>query len=109
MAITMRACPLCGRYNATSPAKISMPAPLYTAENCKTAYQLNWSLAIFWDHPPIAPEMWLPTLHEATEQDGIRILEHKLEGDVSRFLVSTRPECKPPDIARSIKGRLQYA
>ena len=87
---------------------LQMPDPLYTAENCRAAYQLNWSLAVFWNSAPPAPESWERKLSEATEADGVRVLEHRIRGLVSQFLVSTRPETRPPDIARSVKGRLQY-
>jgi hypothetical protein len=85
-----------------------MPAPIYTAENCKMAYQLNWSLAVFWNARPPEPEEWLPTLRAAAERDGVRVLEHLADGKTSQFLLSTQPATRPPDIARSIKGRLQY-
>ena len=88
-----------------------MPAiePTYTAANCQAAYQLNWSLAVFWSVPPPPAETWLEGLRAATEGDGIRLLEHRSSGEsVSQFLISTRPETAPPAIARSVKGRLQY-
>ena len=86
-----------------------MPAPIYTPENCRAAYRLYWSLAIFWKTAaPLAAE-WLETLTNATENDGVRLLEHRhTKNNVSQFLVSTRPETAPADIARSVKGRLQY-
>jgi REP element-mobilizing transposase RayT len=85
-----------------------MTAPLYTPENCRAAYRLNWSLSIFWNAP--APGAgWLGALAEAVQTDGIRILEHRdIKTNVSQFLISTRPETAPADIARSVKGRLQY-
>ena len=27
---------------------MAVPTPIYTTENSKAAYQLNWSLALFW-------------------------------------------------------------
>jgi REP element-mobilizing transposase RayT len=85
-----------------------MLTPVYTAENCRAAYQLNWSLAVFWNARPPNPEGWLPALREVTERDDVRVLEHLLDDNVSQFLLSTQPATRPPDIARSIKGRLQY-
>jgi REP element-mobilizing transposase RayT len=85
-----------------------MPAPLYTVENCKAAYQLNWSLAVFWNQAPAHLRPWLDPLKAATEQDGVRVLEHRLEGKVSQFLLSTQPVTRLSEIAHSIKGRLQY-
>lgn len=87
-----------------------MPTPkaLYTPESCHAAYQLRWSLCVFWTCQPPAPGRWMKSLREATEADGVRILEHHLQNSVSQFLVSTRPEIAPPRIAQSVKGRLRY-
>ena len=86
-----------------------MPEAIYTAANCKPAYKLNWSLAVFWNTSPPPAATWLDALGKATEPDGVRLLEHRLaKGNVSQFFVSTRPETMPADIARSVKGRLQY-
>jgi hypothetical protein len=30
----------------------AMSDPIYTPENCKTAYQLNWAVSLFWHDPP---------------------------------------------------------
>jgi REP element-mobilizing transposase RayT len=82
--------------------------PIYTLENCRTAYQLNWSLSIFWLQPP-SPVTWLEALQMATEPDGVRVLNHRFAGDkLSQFLVSTKPEVSPHALVRSVKGRLQY-
>jgi REP element-mobilizing transposase RayT len=84
-------------------------APLYTAANCRLAYQLNWSLSIFGraDVPPAGG--WLSELKNAVEPDGVRILEHRtLQPHVLQFFVSSQPEASPADVIRSIKGRLQY-
>lgn len=86
-----------------------MPEPIYTAENCKAAYKLNWSLSVFWNASPPEAVTWLEALRQATETDGVRILEHRIiKGHVSQFLLSTRPETAPAGLARSVKGRLQY-
>lgn len=83
--------------------------PIYTAENCRAAYQLNWSLAVFWTAPPPAQTLWLNQLSTAAGSDGVRILEHRFAGErVSQFLISTRPETAPPAVAHSVKGRLQH-
>jgi REP element-mobilizing transposase RayT len=84
-------------------------ALLYTPENTKHAYQLNWSLTLF--HRVLLPpiETWIESLQIATEPDGVRILEARTLNDRShQFLVSTLPILSPADIVRSIKGRLQY-
>jgi REP element-mobilizing transposase RayT len=85
------------------------PAPLYTALTCKPAYQLNWSLSLFWTAPSPAPEQWLPSLRTAVEPDGVRVLEHhRPDATVGHFLLSTKPDVTPAQAVRSVKGRLQY-
>jgi REP element-mobilizing transposase RayT len=85
-----------------------MPSPLYTADNVRIAYQLNWSLAVFWNQY-FAPSVWFESLQAATEQDGVRILEHRTtKPNVSLFLLSTKPHVSPAQGIRSVKGRLQY-
>jgi len=86
-----------------------MTDPIYTAENVRLAYELRWSIALFWKNPAIAADSWLPPLREATEADGVRILEHRFTNrNVSQFLVSTKPDVAPSACIRSVKGRLQY-
>lgn len=82
--------------------------PLYTADNTTPAYQLDWSLTVFWKTPPHT-DAWLPSLKQATEPDGVRMLNHRFSpDDTSLFLVSSKPHVTPIQIARSVKGRLQY-
>jgi REP element-mobilizing transposase RayT len=86
-----------------------MPAPIYTVENCRAAYQLNWSLSLFWCAPAPPSDQWFAQLQQAAEIDGVRVLEHRAKSaGVAQFLVSTRPETTPPQIVRSVKGRLQH-
>jgi len=88
---------------------MSAPEPIYTLENCRAAYQLNWALSLFWREPPGNSDL-LPDLAAATEPDGVRILKHRfIKPTVSQFLASTRPEIAPQKIVWSIKGRLQHA
>jgi len=86
-----------------------MPAPIYTPENCPNpAYQLDWSLTIFWRQPP-GDSSWLDELRQQAEPDQIRILQHEFrEPQVSQFLVSTRPAVAPVLVAQRVKGRLQH-
>jgi len=68
-----------------------MPKPLYTATNCHGAYQLNWTLSVFW-REPIASAPWLDPLKQATEPEGVRILEHRLsDPSVSQFFLASVP------------------
>jgi len=85
-----------------------MPAPIYTADNCKAAYQLNWSLAIFW-REAVNEVNWFSDLQAVAEPDGVRVLEHRfIKPGVSQFLLSSRPETSPERLAWSVKGRLQH-
>jgi len=52
--------------------------PLYTRENCKPAYELRWSLALFVTDSLPPPHEWLSKLKEVVERDGVRILEHHI-------------------------------
>ena len=84
------------------------PRPIYTEANCRPAYALRWSLAIFWRESFLNSE-WLAELSDAVEKDGVRILSLRHQGSsTSQFLVSTRPQSAPKDIVRSVKGRLQH-
>jgi REP element-mobilizing transposase RayT len=86
-----------------------MLSPLYTADNVKIAYELRWSLSLFWNEAAIPSTDWLPQLQEVTEPDGVRILDHRLtQSNVSQFLISTKPQMSPSLCIRSVKGRLQY-
>jgi len=83
--------------------------PIYTAQNCTPAYQLNWSLSLFWKSTAVSPEHWLEHLQQSTEPDGVRVLEHRITGDnVSQFFLSSQPQVAPSDILWSVKGRLQH-
>ncbi len=87
-----------------------MPAPaaIYTLDNCCPAYQLNWSLSVFWRDPPVG-DGWLDALKQATEPDGVRVLNHRFsEPGTSQLLLSTKPPVSPHALVRSVKGRLQY-
>ncbi len=86
-----------------------MPEPLYTLATCQPAYQLRWSLALFAEQPIPEPTEWLESLRATTERDGVRLLEHHAQGNVQLFLLSTRPDVSPPQIVKSVKGRLQNA
>jgi hypothetical protein len=86
-----------------------MPDPIYTSTNCRIAYQLHWSVTLFAEVDWPAPETWRRSLEQAVERDGVRLLEFR-EADtrVGQFFVSTTPKVTPAEVARSLKGRLQY-
>jgi REP element-mobilizing transposase RayT len=86
-----------------------MSEPLYTLANCQPAYQLRWALALFAERPIPSSAEWLETLKTRTEADGVRLLEHHMLGNVQLFMISTRPDVSPPQIVKSVKGRLQNA
>jgi REP element-mobilizing transposase RayT len=82
--------------------------PVYTSANCTPAYQLRWSLALFAKVALPRVEDWLAELKTSVERDGVRILEHHCRGPtVWQFLISTQPHVAPPEIVKSVKGRLQ--
>ena len=84
--------------------------PIYTPDNCNPAYQLNWSLTLFWrvSGAELEPDL-ISSLKNATEKDGVRILKYRATGSqVSQFLLSTKPNTAPQTAIRSVKGRLQY-
>lgn len=84
------------------------PQPIYTADNCQVAYQLNWGLTTNWRQPP-GTDQWLDELTSATEQDHVRILKHRFANPTtSQFLISTQPQIVPTLIPARIKGRLQH-
>lgn len=85
-----------------------MPEPLYTSENCRIAYQLNWSVSLFANAPLPERSAWLNSLAEMTERDDVRILECHVKDRLARFLASTKPRVAPAQVVRSLKGRLQH-
>ena len=88
---------------------MSLIAPLYTADNCQLAYQLNWSLVVFVRERFRLPESWFDQLQCATEVDGVRLLEHRQPDErTHQFFVSSLPDVSPAEIVRSVKGRWQY-
>jgi predicted transcriptional regulator len=84
-----------------------MPNPIYTSENVRVAFQLNWGYSLFW-HDAGPGDLWFPKLRELCEAAGLRILSHQLKTPTcSQFCVSTRPDVSPDKIPKGIKGRLQ--
>lgn len=82
--------------------------PIYTLDNVSPAWQLDWSVTLFWRAPPWSDD-WLDAVREALEPDGIRVLAHRfLDADRSQFVVSTLPDVKPVEVLQRLKGRLQY-
>jgi len=82
---------------------------MYTPDNCKAAYQLRWSLALFAKTELPSADQWLEDLSAAVECDRVRILECTTKSpNVYLFLVSTTPSVVPSQIVWSVKGRLQH-
>lgn len=81
---------------------------IYLADSTVAAWQLDWSLTVFWRSPPMTDD-WLDDLRGALEPDGIRLLEHRFSQlDRSLFWLSTLPDVKPVELVQRVKGRLQY-
>ena len=82
---------------------------IYSAQNTRAAYQLNWSLSLFGKSELPEPNLWQESLGSAVEPDGVRILNSSIpRGNVIQFLISSQPAIAPSVIVRSVKGRLQY-
>jgi len=82
--------------------------PLYTSSNCDAAYHLRWSLALFSTTDLPSSATWADSLGEGVSRDGVRILEHQQQSRLLLFFLSTKPSVTPPDIVKSVKGRLQH-
>jgi len=82
--------------------------PLYSAENCRIAWQLRWSLTAFPTNDLPGAVHWREQLSQAIEPDGIRLLETDIETGSAKFFLSTSPAVSPAAIIRSVKGRPQY-
>lgn len=81
---------------------------LYLSNSTTAAWQLDWSLTVFWRSSPMTDD-WLNDLREALEPDGIRLLEHRFSQlDRSLFWLSSVPSVKPVELVQRVKGRLQY-
>lgn len=81
---------------------------LYAANNCSTAFQLNWSLSVFGKSGLPSPEPFIDRLATAIAQDNLKILEHRaIDSNVIQFFVSSQPKHSPAYIVRSVKGRWQ--
>ena len=85
-----------------------MVEPVYTSDVVTPAWQLIYSLTVFWKISP-GTDSWLAELTAQVEADGLRILEHRFrDGLTSMFLISTTPDVAPVLIPARIKGRLQH-
>lgn len=79
---------------------------LYTHSNCSAAYQLNWSLSVFGQEPIAHGALDLETLNAELAHDNLKVFELNLcSENVAQFFISSRPESKPSEIVRRVKGR----
>jgi len=86
---------------------MSAPKPLYTAENTTCAFQILYSVSVFWKDP-CSEDSWLPELQTQCEAAQLRILQHRFSTNTcSLFLISARPNVAATEVVRGIKGRLQ--
>jgi REP element-mobilizing transposase RayT len=85
------------------------PQALYTSSNCSAAYQLNWSLSVFGEVPFPPYALNLENLNAALAKDQVKLLESHVRADnVVQFFLSSRPETRPSEIVRVVKGRWAY-
>ena len=55
-------------------------------------------------------ETWFDELKHVVEPDGVRLLEARFRPrNTWQFFLSTQPEIAPPEIVKSVKGRLQHS
>ncbi|MFN9717673.1 MAG: hypothetical protein ACK58L_03205 [Planctomycetota bacterium] len=86
---------------------MSAPSPIYTRENTTCAFQLIYSVAVFWKER-CPGDLWLPELQAQCEASQLRILQHRFSTTTcSLFLVSARPNVAATEVVRGVKGRLQ--
>ena len=85
-----------------------MSTPIYSATSCKPAYQLRWSLSIFPQTLLPRVDKWLNDLQASIVRDQVHTPDTRILSDnVTQFLLSTEPSASPPNIVKSVKGRLQ--
>ncbi len=85
----------------------AMHEPIYTPSSCQAAYQLRWSFALFAEQRLSPSHEWLEPLKRSDERDAVRVLENQSQGIIQLFRLSPRPDVAPPQIVKSVKGRLQ--
>lgn len=89
---------------------MNAPQPIYSADQCAVAWQLNWAVSLFANAalPDIHPAV--ETVRPLLEDDGVRILEYRTPSSkVVEFLLSTKPPVAPARLLQVLKGRLQHA
>ena len=97
-----------GAIDLLSIINVSMSTLNYSPTSCKPAYQLRWSLSIFPQTLLPPANKWLHDLQASTIRDRVHTLDARLlNNNVIQFLLSTEPSASPPDIVKSVKGRLQ--
>jgi REP element-mobilizing transposase RayT len=89
---------------------MAAPVPIYSAENCSAAYQLNWAVSLFGNLPLPRFEAWAESVCLLLETDGVRILRHRAPSPkVWEFFISTKPDVSPARLLQVLKGRAQHA
>jgi REP element-mobilizing transposase RayT len=84
-------------------------APLYTAENCKPAFQLRWSLACFSRNTLFLPPDFQKQINALAERHGVRVLEAFQSSDTKfQLLISSIPKLPPSKIVKLAKGSMQH-
>jgi hypothetical protein len=85
-------------------------APLYAADLCNAAYQLNWAISLFPSGTVPDISTWLAQPRRALEQDGVRLIAEPIcSPNAIELWASTTPQLAPAAILRLVKGRFQYA
>ena len=64
---------------------------------------------LVWNRRSSADRNVVKCLSKVVERDGVRLLESRIhDANVLLLLLSTQPAVKPPQIVKSVKGRLQH-
>ena len=86
---------------------MSTSQPIYTRENCFFAYQLHWTLVIYWRYQVVGSR-WLDSLRKTLQRDGIQLENHRfLKPGVSEFQISSCPEVSSAQLANRTQEELQ--
>ena len=88
------------------------PTPTYTPPHVRPAYHLRFGWTGWVSNgafPPFPEGPHREALIDAWEREGVRLLEHHVDGDHLQATFSTQPQVAPAFLAARVKGRLQYA
>ena len=95
------------RFTSKGQRLMSELSPIYTADNCRFAAPLQWSVTIFWQQAEHRAD-WLEQLAIDLEPDENRIISHRFSDHLTSQFTSTLPHVSPQLVVQRLKGRLYY-